>query len=287
MILKTLPVFLATIASGALAFAAQEGHSTPASNEPPIHIYRADKLKDVEIKGGGDQVQGRLDSLIIDSNTGQIAYAIVAQGGMLGLGEHNRLVPLPALYFAAKLDKNKKETDECEISSALTKEQLSGCPAFKHGLSLVADLERKAFESCKLPQNQNIGRGAPERLLCSSDIEGCSVRGEMNDVLGKIERVLVDPQQAIVAYLVLDTGEKHVALPWQSCTPVFDKDQVLSLATKLASSRMETAPTYVEKDWKRMTSRQWLLDLAAYHDVEPYWVRSTAVTASVPVEQKH
>ncbi len=116
MTIKIQTLCIATIALGGFAFALQSSKRTsrqdgamPAVAEPEIHIYRADKLAGMEIMGGGDVPIGKLDALIVDSASGQLAYAVISKGGLLGVGESRRLVPWIALYFSPKTKPSKRE----------------------------------------------------------------------------------------------------------------------------------------------------------------------------------
>ena len=293
MTTRTITLCLATLAIGGFAFAAQDaknssqaGKSLPAANERMTHVYRVDKLKGLDLESSADKSVGDIDALIIDSGTGRIAYAIVAQGGLLGVGEDKRLVPWSALTFAPKLDKANQETEECVAHTVLTKEQIAACPAFKKGEPISAELERKAYDGAKLKQDPIQARGLPARLVCSEDIDGCKVRSKTNDELGKVERILIDPMEACVAYTVLEASGKHLALPWQVTEVLTDKDQKVYLATSLTKERMDAAPMYVEKEWKQMTSSTWLRDLATYHKCEPYWIHTTPASAGRS-DEKH
>ena len=282
MIRKILGRSLATLAIGTLAFAAQDGVPLPVVKEPAIHIYRVDMLRDRGIMGAGDLDVGQFEALVVDSNSGRIAYAVVSQGGAFGLGERKRLVPWIALYFSVV---PSKDGDDCEIRTLLTKEQVEDCPKFKQGELISADNECSAFKAAKLPQDQNIGEGTPERLLCSLDIANCAVRDNSKLGIGKIERLLVDPFEGCVAYTVLNMDDKLIALPWQVTRASLDKERKLSLTTSVTKKSLAEAPRYFEDEWKRMTSSTWLHALATFHGVAPYWVRTTPA-ANEPAGQQ-
>src|SRR5688572_25665233 len=168
MTIKTLGLCLATIAIGGFALAAQRSNSVrqddailPATDQPAIHVYRADRIAGSEIMGAGDVPIGKLDALIIDSTDGHIAYAVVSEGGMLGVGERRCLVPWISLYFTPKHKPTKKATGDCEIRTLITAEQLAACPAYKKGGVILAAMERQAFVCASLPDNPSIGQGEP------------------------------------------------------------------------------------------------------------------------------
>lgn len=288
MTTRILTLCLAAVAVGAPGFARQEPNKPaqqppiPTLEEKVVHVYRADQLQGLLIKGAGDQEVGKLDGMLVDSSNGQIAFAVIAEGGMLGVGEHQRLVPWTALHFRAKDDKQK---NECEAAVLLSQAELAACPSFKRGEAISAENERKAFECAKLPPDPNPGRRQAGQLQYSADVDGCKVQCKGQTDIGVVEHVLVDPMEARVAYLVLDTSGapgmtgKHIAMPWQATQSSLDKEQKLLLTTTQAKERIDGAPVYVDKDVKRMTNSTWIRELGAYYGVEPYWVRAGAAPA--------
>ncbi|HTF87724.1 MAG TPA: PRC-barrel domain-containing protein [Planctomycetota bacterium] len=286
MTIKIQTLCLATIALGGFAFAFQSSKKTsrqdgaiPAVAEPEIHIYRADKLAGMEIMGGGDVPIGKLDALIVDSADGQLAYAVISEGGLLGVGGSRRLVPWIALYFTPKSKPSKKSEGECEIRTLLTSEQLGACPSFKKGVAILPAVERQAFVCAKLPADPTIGQAEPGRLVSTADIDGSKLRGKQNEELGKIEHVMIDPMEGRIAYSVVELGKLQVALPWQKTTVSLDQDQNLFVVTDVPRERIEASPPYVEKDCKKMACREWLEELALHYEVEPYWTKSVPVVA--------
>ncbi|HUR28208.1 MAG TPA: PRC-barrel domain-containing protein [Planctomycetota bacterium] len=268
----------------------QDPTALPVVNERVLHVYRADALEGLTVKGDGDQEIGKLESFLIDATDGEIAYAVIAEGGMLGLGVQHRLVPWNVLHFSPKGgSKRDKDKANCEVVALLSEDDVAQCPTFKRGEAVTADLERKAHRAAHLPPIANLAQRQASRLLSSVDIPGCRVQGKSQAPLGSIEHLLVDPMEGRVAYVVLETksvpglGEKRIAVPWAATEVAIDAAKKIVLTTQLSKERLETAPIYVGKDWKRMTSPAWLREVALYFNVEPYWVRGAPPSATSAV----
>lgn len=249
-----------------------------ATDERVIHVYRAEQIDGLELEGGNGKPVGKIDSLIIDSSDGRLAYAIIEQpqpAGQSTAAESKHIVPWPALEFAAPAEGAETLT----VRTKLGKDQVTACPLYKPSEMIGAETERKAYEAAGLPMDLEHSRGVSARLVNAADLDGCSVRDKANDELGKIGRILVDPMEARVAYSVLDTasvlgiGEKHLALPWPVTALSFDKDMKAYFVVASTRELLATAPQYAEQDWKRMTSVAWIREIATYYKVEPYWVR--------------
>lgn len=75
-----------------------------------------DKVRNAE----GDKL-GHLEEIVIDVNTGRVAYAVLASGGFLGLGDK---------YFAVPWDLLTIDLDNHEVIIDIDKEVLEGAPGF-------------------------------------------------------------------------------------------------------------------------------------------------------------
>lgn len=70
--------------------------------------------------GATDEKVGHIDHLMIDKQSGNVAYAVMNFGGFLGMGEEAHPVPWSALRY---------DTDRGGYVTAITQEQLEGAPA--------------------------------------------------------------------------------------------------------------------------------------------------------------
>jgi hypothetical protein len=263
---------------------------TPQSaplKEPVLHVYRTDALQGLTVKGDGDQEIGQLESFVIDASDGDIAYAVIAEGGMLGIGVRQRLVPWNVLHFSPKGgSKRAKDKARCEVVALLSGADVARCPEFERGTPITAEVERKAHEAARNPTLATLGQLQPARLVSSLDLVGCGVQGSARLPLGRIEQLLLDPVESRVACVVLYTKgapgivEKRIAIPWAAAEVALDAAKRLLLATQLTKERLDGAPSFVGKDWKRMTSPAWLREVASYFDVEPYWIRAVPPAAT-------
>lgn len=110
----------------------------PADRENPDFLS-ADTLKGDRIVNRDGEDIGKLDELMIDIETGSIAYAVVSQGGILGIGKDLFAVPWQALRLRVHehnfvLDVPNKTFDKVEGFEKdkwpVTREALSGI--YKH-----------------------------------------------------------------------------------------------------------------------------------------------------------
>ncbi|WP_162906799.1 PRC-barrel domain-containing protein [Algihabitans albus] len=84
---------------------------------------RVDQMLGADVRGQNNEVIGEISDVVI-SPTGESAYAIVAYGGFLGIGEEESAVPFDVL---------KASQDGEVFFLPMTEEKLEGAPRFVRG----------------------------------------------------------------------------------------------------------------------------------------------------------
>ena len=73
--------------------------------ETPVRpINKAEKLMGMEVRNRENERLGEVKDLVLDLQSGKIAYATIAVGGFLGLGEKLIAVPTSTLSVSEKSD---------------------------------------------------------------------------------------------------------------------------------------------------------------------------------------
>ena len=88
---------------------------------PGPRIMAADTLEGNDVKNLQNDNVGEIEHIMLDVPTGRIAYAVMAVGGFLGIGEKLFAVPWSALTLDT--------TDKC-FRLDVTKERLKDAPGF-------------------------------------------------------------------------------------------------------------------------------------------------------------
>jgi PRC-barrel domain len=86
-----------------------------------MSMLSATTLEGTDIKNSSGDNLGDIKDLMIDLDTGRVAYAVVEFGGLLGIGSKLFAVPLPAL---------KQDADDKSFVLDTTKEALEHQPGF-------------------------------------------------------------------------------------------------------------------------------------------------------------
>jgi sporulation protein YlmC with PRC-barrel domain len=121
----------------------------------------------------------------------------------------------------------------------------------------------------------------------ASKIVGAEVENPQGEDLGKIEDLVLDPQDGRVAYAVLSfggflgLGEKYFAVPWKALQAKAGEDDTLIL--NVDKEKLQNAPGFDRNTWPDMTSRQWGEEIHAYYGVQPYWLAATRPEGGRPM----
>ena len=91
-----------------------------AAEEVQAPLYKMDTIIGRAVKDQQGNEVGRIEELLLEATTGEVAYAVLGSGGFLGLGEKLHAIPWYAIQQPAA------KTFQVE----LTAEQLKNAPSF-------------------------------------------------------------------------------------------------------------------------------------------------------------
>ena len=84
--------------NGGAAILPDEGHH---SEGPGPEVMDAATLRGDNVVGGGGEVLGKIEAIMLDVTTGRIAYAVLTVGGVFGMGTKLFAIPWSALTLDA------------------------------------------------------------------------------------------------------------------------------------------------------------------------------------------
>ena len=114
----------------------QQAQISPDTPVPAKTVSSADVNGTAVYSPAGDHL-GKIDHLVIDKVSGNIAYAVMAFGGFLGLGANEHPLPWKKLRYDPSL--GGYVTD-------ITKEQLEAAPAHEGNWEEDSNYARRAYE---------------------------------------------------------------------------------------------------------------------------------------------
>ncbi|MGE3539654.1 MAG: PRC-barrel domain-containing protein [Candidatus Tectimicrobiota bacterium] len=275
-----------------------------AQSPSTINVTAASNIQGLNVVDPEGSVVGDVDYLIIDLQSGKIHYALVGEGGFLGMGEHLLPVPWSVLAYSP-------QSSPQPLRLTRSRAELSNIPRYNiDQLFELTDpgVERRIIDYYVTSQAQDqqgprqaqrlqpaqeqqgtqeqtavvrpyvlVDRDivtflTPPRYGRVGQIRGAEVVGPMGNGIGEIDEVIIDPEHGYVAYVLIEHGGfLGFGAEW---SPVpFTALQVAGEDFRLpvAESLLRRMPKLPREDLPAQVSAAHLRQLYAEYDVTPYW----------------
>ena len=85
------------------------------------HVLSASTLIGDDVRNNAGETLGKIEEIMVDINTGSVAYAVLSFGGFLGMGDKLFAVPWQAMQI---------DLDEHEFVLDVDEERLKNAPGF-------------------------------------------------------------------------------------------------------------------------------------------------------------
>lgn len=287
-----------SLPSSANPFAQKKGGTdksgTPSTSQTAAHpaktgpcVCLASDVIGMDVVSSTGESLGDIDDVVIQPN-GEISYAVLSFGGVLGMGDKLFAMPWSVLQPKTPADKQAKDAKH-EIVLPIEKERLKNAPGFdkahwpsfaEANWSKEIDTFYASYRRADAPRALPASATPNSVVWKCSDLKGFNVETPTGVKLGDIQDVALDTNGR-VSYAVLSVGgflgvgDRLVAVPWEafSATRDGDKKKITLAATK---ERLELAPQYVSSKDKHaeMCDPKWIGSVYEFYSVRPYWKNS-------------
>ncbi|MFC7478156.1 PRC-barrel domain-containing protein [Dankookia sp. GCM10030260] len=92
------------------------------ANATPVgqmdRAFRADNLTGTDVRNAKDEYLGSIEDVVVDPNSGQVSYVILARGGFFGVGEDYVAVPWKQLKATQNMDAFVLNTTDTQLEKA-------------------------------------------------------------------------------------------------------------------------------------------------------------------------
>jgi hypothetical protein len=196
---------------------------------------------------------GRISNLVVDTRTGEIAFAVISTGGVLGIGDTQRAVPLAALRFSPETRAGAElDIDEARWTSAprFLAEELSTLSNEPSAAEIHAYYSNDPAQVTR-PRRDNDSPDARRELALSSWLRGKELRsgdqplGAVEDLVVQLDKrqaaLLLDPADAVSA-----SNDRYVVPMNQVAVSRLDDG---ALTTQLAPERLRSADDLSSERW--------------------------------------
>lgn len=206
---------------------------------------RASKLIGTQVRNPQDENLGKIDDLVVDVNNERVAYAVLAFGGALGMGD--KLFAYPMSVF-------RPTADGKELVLNLDKDKLRQAPGFERKNwpdwdkdAYRADVDRHFGPTISPKSMPN------QRLARASDLIGKGVEDRTGQDVGKIEDLVVNLGNAKVHYAVLDVGRpwamNDTLVPISLTAFTVPTERGKDLVANVAKDQIDLSQGFKERRW--------------------------------------
>ncbi len=280
---------------------ATRGDATSVKNPPCIHLAK-DVIGMKVVNPQGEKI-GKIDDVVVRPS-GEVAYAVLSFGGVMGLGDKLFAMPWTVLNSRVGSATKPEESDALVKDDKLTvilpldKDRMKKAPGFdKNNWPVMANADWAKDIDAYYANDRGPLTAKPVEAAdhvsqitwkCT-DLKGFDVKTPSGETLGDVKEVAIDTSGR-VSYLVLSVGgflgmgTRLVAVPWDAFKFTVEADKGdkgdksdkrrITLAT--TKDQLERAPQFVEgKDkFPEMCDPVWMGRVYEFYSVRPYWTQS-------------
>ncbi len=254
---------------------AKSDTSFAAASASQLRKASANELTGTPVKNRSGESLGRIKDFVIDTNSGQVVYAVVGSGGIAGIGERLHPVPVQALNHEALEGRESMildvESSRWAQAPRLQRDRLSSLQQDQQGSSIYeyygqtwrASSQQSASMNnpvrtqgsqsapvdTQLPQQRIEREGEGQRLALASDLIGKNIRSGSQTV-GEVEDVIVQLESGAAAAL-LDPNDNFAGSDQKYVVPLhrFTLAENNVLTTSLRESDFKSARSAEAGAW--------------------------------------
>jgi sporulation protein YlmC with PRC-barrel domain len=244
-------------------------------------VYRASQITGMPVMNREREDLGKINDLVLDLQAGEVRYAALSFGGVLGLGDKLFAIPWDALKLRSEADKNffVLEVDPERLKTAPGFDQENwpntADPKWhmdirKHFTSTNATTEKTTVKKTK-----PIEEGTPDysAVMRISKVSGMKVKNPDQEELGTIDELVININGGKVRYAVLSfggvlgVGDKLFAIPWDALQ-FKQNDEESFFVLSVSKERLKTAPGFNKSEWPDTATPEWRQEIDAYYQAK-------------------
>jgi sporulation protein YlmC with PRC-barrel domain len=245
--------------------------------------FQASEIIGKQVKNTQDEDLGKLQEFIVNLDSGDVPYAIIAHGGALGVGRTKTAVPFDSLRCSS---------DGKTLMLSATKEQLQAASKTASGQwASAADAEwaksvdgfygqptfaRERFDPERRFDRTTVRSRATDQKTSelkasqfkASELIGKEVRNTQDESLGKIQELIVNLDSGDVPYAIiahggaLGVGRTKTAVPFDSVKCSSDGKTLMLSATK---EQLQAASKTPSGQWASAADAEWAKSVDGFY----------------------
>lgn len=209
---------------------------------------RASKLIGMKVKNAQDETLGKIDDLVVDVNNDRVYYAVLASGGVMGLGGKHFAYPVSLFRPGADKDELLLNVDKERLKKAPGFDS-KNAPAWGTGDRYRAEVDRYFGPTVTAKAMPN------EHLVLASKLIGKDIDDREGKNAGEIKDLVVNLGTSRIRYAVMDFDkgwmkeDKLLPMPLQAFTFPPERDRNKDLVLNLAKNQLDMAKGIDKSRW--------------------------------------
>jgi sporulation protein YlmC with PRC-barrel domain len=247
-------------------------------------VSRASQVIGGKVTNANKEDLGKVEEIVINPSNGQIQYAVISFGGIMGMGDKFFAVPWSLLKGADVPEGRKDQTFVLNIDKA----KLEKAPGFPksnwpdiYAPEWGTEID-KYYGTTRAPDAGAAVEGNRQfQIFKVSELKGKKVKNMTGDELGDVKDIVIDPRSGRITYFVLTSGgflgmnNKLFAIPWEALKVNKSEKGKEEVVLNVPKEKFEKAPEFKDEDWNRMSDPVWIKEMYTYYGVRPYWPATT------------
>jgi sporulation protein YlmC with PRC-barrel domain len=229
---------------------AASAQAASAKQQEGYRPMRASELIGQSVRNPQDKDIGKIEDLVVDMNTGEVRYAVLAFDP--GLFEGDKLFAVPAKEL-------RKSGEGDKLVYDVRREQLERVQVDRSGWDAVFGQSDYVATLDKSYGIQQPGEGS--RALRASDLLEKDVQAPGGKNIGSLEELIVDMAKQRVHYAVATMEGKEYVLPLHAFERDTSGDQ---LVLDIARSKVHGLLAFEEERYGNLNDRTWVGNIDQY-----------------------
>ena len=230
--------------------AQQQSQQQSKQVQPQQGDIRMSRLNGMQVKNAQGEDVGEVKDIVVDANTGKVAYVALSHGGFLGIGEDLFAYPVSRFEMGA-------QGETLVLKAEVTEEQLDEREGFNDGnwpklrqdRDYWAQIDERFAGEDSASAGGTAQRAAQERAFVrGSELVGESVTDRADHAIGEIDDLVVSLRDGAVRFAAIDTAgdDKLVPVPMDALSVREDGSET---AVRYERDRMDMSQGFDEDEW--------------------------------------
>lgn len=218
--------------------------------QPQQGDIRMSRLNGMPVQNAQGEDIGEVKDIVVDANSGEVAYVALSHGGFLGIGEDLFAYPVARFEMGA-------QGETLVLKGDVTQEQLEEREGFNDGnwpklrqdRDYWAQIDQRFGAEGSASAGGTAQGAAQERAFVrGSELVGESVTDRADNAIGEIDDLVVSLRDGEVRFAAIDTAgdDKLVPVPMDALSV---REDGSGTAVRYQRDRMDLSQAFDEDEW--------------------------------------